>query len=64
MTGRREVAMRLPRTSPVTAPLCPRCGRARGLLLDRPSYGAFNAVYRCNTREGGCGYLWSPAAAR
>ena len=55
--------MGVPQRSRVRAPLCPRCGRARGLLLDRPSYGAFNAVYRCNAREGGCGYLWSPASA-
>ena len=43
------------------APVCPRCNRASGLLLDRPDYGSFNAVYRCDGRAGGCGFLWSPA---
>lgn len=42
-------------------PTCPRCRRASGLLLDRPSLGAFHPVYRCDGRAGGCGFLWSPA---
>jgi len=44
-----------------TVPVCPRCRRASGLLLDQPTVGAYNHVYRCDGRAGGCGFLWSPA---
>ena len=51
----------LTRASAPSRPLCPRCRRASGLLLDRPARGAYHPVYRCDGRAGGCGYLWSPA---
>ena len=51
----------MPASAPATQPTCPRCRRPTGLLLDRPVVGAYNPVYRCDGRAGGCGFLWSPA---
>lgn len=48
-------------TTTTERPTCPRCRRPSGLLLDQPAVGAYNHVYRCDGRVGGCGFLWSPA---
>lgn len=49
--------------SAASRPLCPRCRKPTGLLLDRPSPDTHNGVYRCDGRLQGCGYLWSPKSA-
>ncbi len=49
-----------PPAQPLDRPICPRCRKPAGLLLERPAPADYNPVFRCNGRRGGCGYLWSP----